>query len=100
MKNAGMMVVVCMMAMEGVASAEIIQGIDIDFVIIGNAGNAVAPIGHGAVAYAYNIGKYEVTNEQWNAFTARPRRGDIGKETPLNYLTESHRIALTGTLRS
>jgi formylglycine-generating enzyme required for sulfatase activity len=48
-----------------------------DFVTIGNAGNIanIQEIGIngtalGAVSYTYNIGKYEVTNAQWNAFTA------------------------------
>jgi sulfatase modifying factor 1 len=68
--------VVCMMAAGSVASADIIRGINMDFVTIGNAGNAGdtggvgSPYGCGAVAYNYRIGKYEVTNAQWNAFTA------------------------------
>jgi formylglycine-generating enzyme required for sulfatase activity len=44
-----------------------------DFVTIGNAGNAADTYGTpgcGAVGYNYRIGKYEVTNAQWNAFTA------------------------------
>jgi len=57
-KSLFVLAMVCVMAVTNVASAELIQGIDIDLVIIGNA---AAPIGHGAVAYAYNIGKYEVT---------------------------------------
>jgi formylglycine-generating enzyme required for sulfatase activity len=46
-----------------------------DFVTIGNAGNAgdtraeANPYGCGAVSSNYRIGKYEVTNTQWNAFT-------------------------------
>ena len=35
----------------------------------------------------------------YHAFTARPRRGDVEKETQLDKLTESHRIAATATLR-
>jgi formylglycine-generating enzyme required for sulfatase activity len=61
-----------MMAAMNFVSAEIIQGIDIDFVSIGNAGNAADTGGTpdcGAVGYNYRIGKYEVTNAQWNAFT-------------------------------
>jgi formylglycine-generating enzyme required for sulfatase activity len=49
----------------------------IDFVTIGNAGNAADTVvmedgttGYGAVGYNYRIGKYEVTNAQWNTFTA------------------------------
>ncbi len=64
------MMVVCVMAITNIASAEIIRGIDIDFVTIGNAGNAADTTGYGAVDYEYKIGKYEVTNAQWNAFVS------------------------------
>jgi formylglycine-generating enzyme required for sulfatase activity len=53
-------------------SADTIRGINIDFVTIGNAGNAAdtgGTVGCGAVGYNYRIGKYEVTNAQWNTFT-------------------------------
>jgi hypothetical protein len=74
-------VIVCVIAVANFASAETIRGIDIDFVTIGYAGNAgdtrgagqgnyANPYGCGAVSYDYRIGKYEVTNAQWNAFTA------------------------------
>jgi formylglycine-generating enzyme len=69
------MVAVLVMAVSNVASADTIRGINIDFVTIGNAGNAgdtrigANPYGCGAVSYNYRIGKYEVTNAQWNAFT-------------------------------
>jgi formylglycine-generating enzyme len=46
---------------------------NIDLVNIGNAGNAADPYTgskYGVVGYNYRIGKYEVTNAQWNAFTA------------------------------
>jgi hypothetical protein len=36
--------------------------INIDYVTVGNAGNAADTTGYGAVGYIYNIGKYEVTN--------------------------------------
>lgn len=68
--------VVCVLTAIDFASAKLIRGIDIDFVTIGNANNAgdtragVNPYGCGAVGYNYRIGKYEVTNAQWNAFTA------------------------------
>jgi sulfatase modifying factor 1 len=64
---------VCVMAAVSIASADTIQGIDMEFVTIGNAGNAAdtgGTPGCGAVAYNYRIGKYEVTNAQWDAFTA------------------------------
>jgi formylglycine-generating enzyme required for sulfatase activity len=45
--------------------------INIDYVPVGNAGNAADNSTgslYGAVAYAYQIGKYEVTNAQYTAF--------------------------------
>jgi formylglycine-generating enzyme required for sulfatase activity len=70
-------VIVCMMAAINFASADTIRGINIDFVTIGNAGNTADTVvmndgttGYGAVSSNYRIGKYEVTNTQWNAFTA------------------------------
>jgi sulfatase modifying factor 1 len=46
--------------------------VNIDYVPVGNAGNAADttfdPTGYGAVAYAYKIGKYEVTNAQYTDF--------------------------------
>ena len=42
--------------------------ITIDYVNVGNAGNAADSTGYGAVAYAYQIGKYEVTNAQYAEF--------------------------------
>jgi formylglycine-generating enzyme required for sulfatase activity len=42
--------------------------VTIDYVSVGNAGNASDSTGYGAVAYAYQIGKYEVTNSQYGAF--------------------------------
>ena len=38
------------------------------YVPIGNPGNAADTTGYGAVGYAYNIGKYEVTNSQYVEF--------------------------------
>ena len=73
MKTKVLTVFVCMMAAVNFASADTIQGINIDFVTIGNPGNAAdtgGTPGCGAVSYNYRIGKYEVTNAQWNTFTA------------------------------
>ncbi len=43
--------------------------ITMDWVNVGNPGNAADPLtGYGAVGYAYQIGKYEVTNTQYGAF--------------------------------
>jgi len=65
---------VTMILAVNVVSATPVQGIDIEFVTIGNASNAgdtrgaANPSGAGAVAYDYSIGKYEITNGQWNTF--------------------------------
>ena len=42
--------------------------LSIDYVPVGNAGNAADTTGYGAVGYAYNIGTYEVTNAQYVDF--------------------------------
>lgn len=42
--------------------------VTIETVTVGNIGNAADSNGYGAVAYSYNIGKYEVTNTQYAAF--------------------------------
>jgi formylglycine-generating enzyme required for sulfatase activity len=42
--------------------------VTIDYVSVGYAGNAADSTGYGAVAYAYQIGKYEVTNAQYAEF--------------------------------
>ena len=42
--------------------------VTIDYVTVGNAGNAADTTGYGAVGYTYQIGKYEVTNAQYGAF--------------------------------
>ena len=43
--------------------------VNMDYVPIGNSGNSAdASTGYGAVGYAYNIGKYEVTNAQYVDF--------------------------------
>jgi sulfatase modifying factor 1 len=39
-----------------------------EWVTVGNPGNAADTTGYGAVSYAYNIGKYEVTNAQYGEF--------------------------------
>lgn len=42
--------------------------VTIDYVSVGHAGNTADSTGYGAVAYAYQIGKYEVTNAQYREF--------------------------------
>lgn len=44
------------------------QAAVIDYVPVGNAGNTNDITGYGAVAYDYQIGKYEVTNAQYAEF--------------------------------
>jgi formylglycine-generating enzyme required for sulfatase activity len=76
MRNKSILVLamVRVMVVMNVASADIVQGINMDFVTIGHAGNPgdtraeASPPGCGAVGYEYRIGKYEVTNAQWGAF--------------------------------
>lgn len=50
------------------------DGIDVDFVTIGNAGNPDddphVGIAFGGVDYIYQIGRYEITNAQWNLFVS------------------------------
>ncbi|MGA2916077.1 MAG: SUMF1/EgtB/PvdO family nonheme iron enzyme [Sedimentisphaerales bacterium] len=74
MKKIGVLaVIVCMMAVVNFASADIIRGINIDFVTIGNPGNATDPATgslYGAVSYNYRIGKYEVTAHQYQTASA------------------------------
>jgi len=44
-------------------------GVTIAWSPVGNPGNALDPLtGHGAVAYSYNIGTYDVTNSQYAEF--------------------------------
>ena len=69
MKSKVLVVITCIMMLTNFAFADIIRGIDIDFVTIGNAGNSADTTGYGAVGHNYRIGKYEITNSQWNAFT-------------------------------
>ena len=56
-------------------TAGTVQAITLDTVTVGNPGNAADtaahsgnPAGQGAVAYSYDIGKYEVTAGQYTAF--------------------------------
>ncbi|MHC4692195.1 MAG: formylglycine-generating enzyme family protein [Planctomycetota bacterium] len=66
----------CVLFISSIASAKLVQGIDIDFVTIGNPGNPgdtrdqAYPTGCGSVNYTYQIGKYEVTIAQWNDFVS------------------------------
>jgi formylglycine-generating enzyme required for sulfatase activity len=94
-KVAVLAVVVCMLLAANFVSADIIRGINIDFVNIGYAGNAAdtlstaRPTNCGAVAYNYKIGKFEVTNAQWNTFVslAGAPTGTDGTYTTGSYYT-------------
>jgi formylglycine-generating enzyme required for sulfatase activity len=77
-------VIVCTMAAVNFASADTIRGIEMDFVTIGNAGNAgdtraeANPYGCGAVSSNYRIGKYEVTAAQWQTINTAAGIGNPG----------------------
>ncbi len=71
------------LALGTAAEAEVIThggtSINMDFVSVGNAGNAADDTGYGAVGYNYRIGKYEVTADQWAAVRAAdPNVGNAG----------------------
>jgi formylglycine-generating enzyme required for sulfatase activity len=69
------------MATVNFASADLIRGINMDFVNIGNAGNAAdtgGTPGCGAVGYNYRIGKYEVTAAQWQTINTAAGIGNPG----------------------
>ena len=68
MKN--IIVVMVFVMVCGLVSADFVDDIGMEFVTIGNAGNAADTTGYGAVGYNYSIGKYEVTNAQWNTFVS------------------------------
>jgi formylglycine-generating enzyme required for sulfatase activity len=78
MKRTFVLSIAVFVSITSLVLAEVVRdGIDIDFVTIGNVGNMGDTLvmydgtaGYGAVSYKYRIGKYEVTNAQWNDFTA------------------------------
>ena len=51
--------------------APAVWAVDIEMVPVGWAGNEADTTGYGAVDYDYNIGKYEVTAAQWDAYITR-----------------------------
>ncbi len=79
MKNS-ILLVVCVVLLASSVSADTfgtgVNEFTIDFVNIGNAANPgdtraeAYPSGCGAVDYEYQIGKYEITNGQWDAFVS------------------------------
>ncbi len=64
MKAQGLFTLAATSALITSASASIAM----DWVNVGNAGNVADTTGYGAVGYAYQIGKYEVTNAQYTEF--------------------------------
>jgi formylglycine-generating enzyme required for sulfatase activity len=44
------------------------RAVTIDWVTVGDAGNAADTTGYGSVSYDYRIGKYEITISQYSAF--------------------------------
>ena len=56
------------------------MAVDIETVPVGNVGNSADSTGYGAVDYAYNIGKYEVTAGQYRDFL-----NAVGKTTADTY---------------
>ena len=51
-----------------ISCASASASVTMDWVTVGHAGNAADSTGYGAVGYAYQIGKYEVTNAQYATF--------------------------------
>lgn len=70
----------CVCIISTVASGITVRGIYLEFVTIGSPGNPgdtrtdfpdkANPYGCGAVNYMYQIGKYEITNGQWDTFVS------------------------------
>ena len=89
-------VVVMALALNGTAMAVI----TVDTVAVGNAGNTADTDhgGYGAVDYAYNMGKYEVTAGQYTAFLNAVAKTDTyglyGND--MNYSSSGCGIARTG----
>jgi sulfatase modifying factor 1 len=75
--------------------------VNIDWVPVGNAGNAPDPATgslYGAVGYAYNIGRYEVTNAQYAEFLNA--KGGSNSNGIYNTGMASYGIAQTGSAGS
>jgi sulfatase modifying factor 1 len=72
--------------------------ITMDWVNIGNAGNVADTTTYGAVAYAYQIGKYEVTNAQYGAFLSA--KGSTNSNGIYNSIMSSYGITQSGSSSS
>lgn len=69
MKRMFLLLLIVLICISSTVTAKLIQGISLEFVSIGKSGNSADSTGLGAVDYEYQIGKYEITNAQWDAFT-------------------------------
>lgn len=81
-----------------VTSASASASITMDWVNVGHAGNSPDTTGYGAVSYAYQIGKYEVTNSQYGAFLNA--KGASNNGAIYNSNMASFGITQTGSLGS
>jgi formylglycine-generating enzyme required for sulfatase activity len=62
-----------------VLSSNVSASVIIDYITVGNVGNAADATGYGAVGYQYQIGKYEVTNAQYAEFlNAKAKTNNYG----------------------
>ncbi len=71
------------------------SAVTIDWVTVGNPGNAADTTGYGAVSYAYQISKYEVTNAQYAEFLNAKAASD-----PLSLYNTSMGLGFGGITRS
>ena len=84
MKRSLGIAVVSVVFLCGGSFAELVQGVNIDFVDIGEANNlSDSATGRGAVGYDYRIGTYEVTATQFAA--AYSQDSNISNNTNENY---------------
>ncbi|MEI6714327.1 MAG: hypothetical protein WCO60_11280 [Verrucomicrobiota bacterium] len=65
---------------------------DMEWVTVGNPGNLPDKTGYGAVAYEYQIGKYEVTVEQYAEFLNAVNATDAHKLWDKNMEDPSLRV--------
>ena len=72
--------------------------VTIDWVTVGNAGNAADVNRHGAVGHEYKIGKYEVTNAQYGAFLNA--KGQSNAHGIYNSSMSSYGITQSGSVGS
>ena len=81
-----------------ITSASAVVTTTMDWVTVGNPGNAADTTTYGAVAYAYQIGKYEVTNAQYGAFLSA--KGSTNSNGIYNSSMSSYGITQSGSSSS